>query len=1084
MNPFYALNKTLDDIRNEPTKEQKELVESQAPKSPAKKTLEEALRTDLRSLMEDATGGLSGGNTLEGYPPVMTPSDEKYKQALARVYGQQILRNPKFPDLLARLKRSTPNERDLDLIIRNGTLPNHLEEADMQKWTVEFATDRKSYGDAPDDLHWSDTDVHATSKEEAIAKVKAKNPRSHMFSAHPCRENHDNLDEAKDKSLSQAAKTVKKGALHKQEGIPQDKKIGDKKLNSLKKSGTPLEKKRANFALNIQGKGKKKVKENMGMEECGMGGMEEGATPDELTQQTIMQKNRAAATRKNSRAVQQQLPQGGPRRSEIPAFIRKGRGDPALDHNDLEETNMYSESDKDILDYLKAKLAPAGKATSRPYNGSAGDADAYNGMEFEDDEGTGKFDKREISPGRTQYTRKANTFVDVNDPDQKSASDGPRGRGRPAGSTGGGGARLKGTHVAKHVMKNREKEVDEAGFGDYEPEQGTGKFDKRTTSTGTVYTRKPETYVDVNDPDQKSASDGPRGRGRPAGSTGGGGARLKGTHVAKHVMKNREKEVDEGDVEDFVADGGKITKVPPNKAPHRPGMGTASKHIGGGGDKEKASRTGRAANTQGKPIVAVEGGADCPHCGQAMPHGAGREVDMESAKEGMGHFVKAAKKVGGVASAVKKAKKDYDGDGKIETGPEEHAGSVDKAIKANKDKPKAKKTEEGAKPDFIDADKDGDKKEPMKKAFKDKKEKKVEETTTGSVATSSSGKSSGGGGMTFGGSIYDSWERKYSNLLKEDVNVSTNSSKDDSGEEVESITINVSGDDVARIKEMLHNMGVGHGSEAGHEHDDESCDTCGGVPCQCDDMEEGTVGAVVGGTAGAALGAATPIPGGAMIGRAIGSALGDKVTGESDEMDESAAPFKIGDKVVWKYPSGRQVRGEFKGMKDGVDALIYSHPNTYAIPLSNLQPDQGDQGMEEGAIGAGVGGAAGAALGAATPIPGGAMIGRAIGSALGDKVTGESDEMDEAGHQRMMELAGLGEANVTYSNNEPDYPSNQEETNDALQYSGGLNDKKSTGQATLPVVASQVRRLHSHVSEGQAMMDLYKAIAAIENKEV
>ena len=37
MNPFYALNKTLDDIRNEPTEQQKALVESQAPKSPAKK---------------------------------------------------------------------------------------------------------------------------------------------------------------------------------------------------------------------------------------------------------------------------------------------------------------------------------------------------------------------------------------------------------------------------------------------------------------------------------------------------------------------------------------------------------------------------------------------------------------------------------------------------------------------------------------------------------------------------------------------------------------------------------------------------------------------------------------------------------------------------------------------------------------------------------------------------------------------------------------------------------------------------------------------------------------------------------------
>ena len=68
------------------------------------------------------------GRLKEGYPPVAMPSDEKYTQALSRVYGQSILRNPKFPDLLARLKRATPNERELDIIIKTGTLPNHLEE--------------------------------------------------------------------------------------------------------------------------------------------------------------------------------------------------------------------------------------------------------------------------------------------------------------------------------------------------------------------------------------------------------------------------------------------------------------------------------------------------------------------------------------------------------------------------------------------------------------------------------------------------------------------------------------------------------------------------------------------------------------------------------------------------------------------------------------------------------------------------------------------------------------------------------------------------------------------------------------------
>jgi hypothetical protein len=64
------------------------------------------------------------------------------------------------------------------------------------------------------------------------------------------------------------------------------------------------------------------------------------------------------------------------------------------------------------------------------------------------------------------------------------------------------------------------------------------------------------------------------------------------------------------------------------------------------------------------------------------------------------------------------AGKDYDGDGKVETPKDEVWGSRAKAA-AKSGKP----FEEGkdSKPDFLDMDKDGDKKEPMKKATKDKK---------------------------------------------------------------------------------------------------------------------------------------------------------------------------------------------------------------------------------------------------------------------------------------------------------------------------------------------------------------------------
>lgn len=72
---------------------------------------------------------------------------------------------------------------------------------------------------------------------------------------------------------------------------------------------------------------------------------------------------------------------------------------------------------------------------------------------------------------------------------------------------------------------------------------------------------------------------------------------------------------------------------------------------------------------------------------------------------------------------TKTAAKDYDGDGKVESPKDEVWGSRAKAA-AKSGKPFS----EAAKPDFLDLDKDGNKKEPMKKAAADKKKKKVTES--------------------------------------------------------------------------------------------------------------------------------------------------------------------------------------------------------------------------------------------------------------------------------------------------------------------------------------------------------------------
>jgi post-segregation antitoxin (ccd killing protein) len=76
--------------------------------------------------------------------------------------------------------------------------------------------------------------------------------------------------------------------------------------------------------------------------------------------------------------------------------------------------------------------------------------------------------------------------------------------------------------------------------------------------------------------------------------------------LGKRIAARGQKSVKEDDVEDFLARGGKITQVKPNRGPRNPGLSLGSRHIGGGGDGTRASRTGRGSKPQGKPVVAVE----------------------------------------------------------------------------------------------------------------------------------------------------------------------------------------------------------------------------------------------------------------------------------------------------------------------------------------------------------------------------------------------------------------------------------------------------------------------------------------------
>jgi hypothetical protein len=82
-------------------------------------------------------------------------------------------------------------------------------------------------------------------------------------------------------------------------------------------------------------------------------------------------------------------------------------------------------------------------------------------------------------------------------------------------------------------------------------------------------------------------------------------------------------------------------------------------------------------------------------------------------------------------------------------------------------------------------------------------------------------------------------------------------------------------------------------------------------------------------------------------------------------------------------------------------------------------------------------------------------------SAIHDMDHGHGDETCPACGSSECECDSVDEAygDTDPTDNQPDYPTNQEGTDDAMMYSGGLNGPKSTGQTTSPIVGGQDDRM-------------------------
>jgi len=611
-------------------------------------------------------------------------------------------------------------------------------------------------------------------------------------------------------------------------------------------------------------------------------------------------------------------------------------------------------------------------ARSKPYNGKANKANAYNGMEFEGNAFTGKLKSTpkggKFSVGGKTYTdtsaieeamtrqhfrHTAELLKHIEDPakrmelakqhaDMFKASN-PRFNHdkfyKACGldecgmyeddMTDEGNAFTGKLHSTpkggKFKLGNKEftdtSDIDE-GFAEMdawlkqrEAEKGTGKFDKRKTSTGTVYTRKPETFDEPEGDDDQPAVK--RGRGRPSKAPQAHRF-TKGAWKHKDPMANEDSE-----------HGDSMTKNQIHT------IRRAAKEL------EAVVQSDESVPEWVKSKITIASDY-LKTVRDYLESNIERNIERATGEEGVTIGEKITKKTpaGEIISDFEKSKNPKFA-GKSKEQRKTQALGAYYGMHPEKSKEESVKKDNRAERAGKKVTKD------IEYDEKKGKKKEVDETTTsGSVSTSTGTPKKSSGGMSIGKGIYDSFNREVESMISESLQVKSTVAENMMGDE-DSITITATGNDVHRIKELLQHMGISHNGEAGHEHGEEPCGTCGGIPCQCDE-------------------------------------LGHE---HGEELNELTA----------EYPGGSTnfSTGEVKG--------------SY------------------------------------TPAP-----------------TKEA----------------VDEADVTVDENDPDYPTNQEYDDDALQYSGGLNGPKhdvaGNGQTTIPVTAVRVKE-----DAERSIVDLYKAIETL-----
>jgi hypothetical protein len=399
-------------------------------------------------------------------------------------------------------------------------------------------------------------------------------------------------------------------------------------------------------------------------------------------------------------------------------------------------------------------------------------------------------------------------------------------------------ARAKASGASEFEVDGKKYKVTTEGFKELDAymdkkkkEQGTGKFDKKQISTGTVYTRRYEEEPDEDDKDAPASKGGaPKKKGRKEVGTGKGkkiGAKSRGT--SKLASKGS------------IAEDSTMNMVV-QATGHAADLINLIQQNGQVEPKELMTKLRAIHSTLSK----IQGGSAVTIAEDDMiPLVDKGEYDREGdmAKEQLHTIELAAKELSSilsddenlpewVQSKITKAMDYVDTarDYMISTQADQADDLVAEKAVSQSQRKAAGIAYAARKGDIPKSELRGASKEMAKmpagelKKFATTKEKDLPKKVKEADAEPKAKKT---GGIEFGKGVYESINSRVENMIAEGMNVSVNMSTNEHGELTKNITVSAEGDEAESLAQLLNLAGM----------KSSSCG-CGQTPCGCSQVEE------------------------------------------------------------------------------------------------------------------------------------------------------------------------------------------------------------------------------------------------------